>query len=337
MTRVRGAGRSGVPRPAGGRGRLPALVVVHGPALNRFSRRLMPEPGLGQDLAQETLLRAFVSLPRLEARNASARGCTASRQISGPLVVAPSGALARLPGRPRGGVSRCPPAPGRRASGDPGAGGGGRGADPSPGGGDELAARPRWPVSSCSTTSRALSYAEVAPPSNVPVSTVKGRLLSPAPPAPGPRPGWARGPATRKVPRPRRRKGVAAMRTQQTDRPWCRLVLVTVDSISASGMEPTLERIRGALQNMLLPAAEPDQAAPAPEDADLTPVAEQLLALLGASRPYGPPPAGSATGHPAQGGGWRASRCPSSSACRRPRRWRCTSRATRRPAHSATT
>ena len=43
------------------------LVEVHGPALDGFCRRLMPEPGAAQDLAQETLLRAFESLPRLAA------------------------------------------------------------------------------------------------------------------------------------------------------------------------------------------------------------------------------------------------------------------------------
>lgn len=68
-----------------------------------------------------------------------------------------------------------------------------------------------------------------------------------------------------------------------------RLVLVTVDSISASGMEPTLERVRSALQGMLLPAAEPDQTAPMGEAPDLTPVAEQLLTLLGAHGAAGRP------------------------------------------------
>jgi RNA polymerase sigma-70 factor, ECF subfamily len=41
------------------------LVERHAPALQRFCRCLMPEPGAAQDLAQETLLRAYQSLPRL--------------------------------------------------------------------------------------------------------------------------------------------------------------------------------------------------------------------------------------------------------------------------------
>jgi RNA polymerase sigma-70 factor (ECF subfamily) len=46
-------------------GAFACLVERHAPALQRFCRRLMPEPGAAQDLAQETFLRAYQSLPRL--------------------------------------------------------------------------------------------------------------------------------------------------------------------------------------------------------------------------------------------------------------------------------
>jgi predicted RNA polymerase sigma factor len=42
------------------------LAAQHQPALAAFCRRLLGESGLAEDLAQETLLRAYQSLPRLE-------------------------------------------------------------------------------------------------------------------------------------------------------------------------------------------------------------------------------------------------------------------------------
>jgi DNA-directed RNA polymerase specialized sigma24 family protein len=44
---------------------LAALLERAGPALLRFCRRLVPEAGAAQDLAQEALLRAHGALPRL--------------------------------------------------------------------------------------------------------------------------------------------------------------------------------------------------------------------------------------------------------------------------------
>src|SRR6266542_2691183 len=50
----------------GDAGAFACLAEHHQPALRAFCRRLLGESGLAEDLAQETLLRAYQSLPRLE-------------------------------------------------------------------------------------------------------------------------------------------------------------------------------------------------------------------------------------------------------------------------------
>lgn len=260
-----------------------ALASAHEAALNRFCRRLMPEPGLAQDLVQETFLRAFESLPRLESPErfgAWLYGIAANlarwwwrRQARWPVSL--DAIVEAYPDVPRAAWAAS------------------------------LSATPEQVVEQAEQTRRlvaaidslppalarvvvlhyleGLSYAEVAAALDVPVSTVKGRLFKSRT-----RlrrvldPDGLLVPRAQKTGVPRRRKESRVMdaTTQIADAP---LVMVTVDSISVSGMEPTLERIRGALQSMFLPAAEPDQSAPSSEAPDLTPVAEQLLALLGAS------------------------------------------------------
>ena len=54
---------------------------------------------------------------------------------------------------------------------------------------------------------------------------------------------------------------------------------MTVEHIYPSGTAPTLERVRGALRRLFVPGAPPDPA----RAADLTPVAEQLLAAAAAA------------------------------------------------------
>jgi RNA polymerase sigma-70 factor (ECF subfamily) len=231
------------------------LVEVHGPALDGFCRRLMPEPGAAQDLAQDTLLRGFESLPRLAdpARfGAWLCGIAANlarwwwrRQARWPLSLdnlaeaypdVPRAAwAASLPATPEQAVERAEQT--RRLA----------------------AAIEALPPALARAVAlhylEGLSYAEAAAALDVPVSTVKGRLfksrtrlrraLAPAEPAAG---GAGRSDA-------RRRKESPAVDAVDAAPAPARLVPVTVEHLYPSGTAPTLERVRGALRRLFVAGA----------------------------------------------------------------------------------
>jgi hypothetical protein len=173
------------------------------------------------------------------------------------------------------------------------------------------------------------SYAEVAAALAVPVSTVKGRLfksrarLRRALDPDGRPPRRSRTPAA-----PRSRKEARAV-TATTESFATELVPVQVERIYQAGQAPTPDRVRSTLHHLFVSGA-PDGAAPAP---DLLPVAEQLLACVAA------PDLALRAAPRAILLAEEAGRAPSPSwsGRRRGRRWRCTSRGTRRRGRWATT
>jgi uncharacterized protein len=254
------------------------LVEVHGPALDRFCRRLMPEPGAAQDLAQETLLRGFQALPRLEdpARfGAWLCGIAANlarwwwrRQARWPVSLddlaeaypdVPRVAwAASLPATPEQAVERAEQT--RRLA----------------------AAIESLPPALARAVALhylgGLSYAEAAAALDVPVSTLKGRLFKSRTRLRRALDPDGRAPPRARQPRPAHRRKEPPAMAAATETADARLVPVTVECIYQSGVEPTPERVRGALQHLFVAGAAPGPAGAA----DLTPVAEQLLAAAAA-------------------------------------------------------
>ena len=250
----------------------PCLVERYAPDLRRFCRRLMNGSGAAEDLAQETFLRAYASLPRLEAPERFA-----------PWLFAIAANLARWWWRQR---ARWPVSLDELADAYPDVNW--QAMRPAPVPPDQVveeaeqarrlaaaieALPPRLARVLVLHYLEGLSYTEVAAALDVPVSTVKGRLfesrvllrreLDKA----SVRPAVARSKR-----RKQQRKGTAAMAAiEQASE---ELVPVVVDSVRSPSLEPTADNLRLVLERRIL---RPTGEVPTP---DLSVAGQQAAAAL---------------------------------------------------------